>query len=90
MPGIEINHNTPEQPQRPSSKKVVIKKWNRQSFLEKVGTVFHLIGTKDGWNKIKADYNDGKLDGYINFSGVNANGERYGGRDSIFTREIQD
>ena len=87
MLGINTNDNTPKEPQCTTPKRGIIKKWNQQSFSEKLGTVFHLIGTKDGWNKIIADYNDGKLDGYVNYNGVNSNGKQYGGRDSIFTRE---
>ena len=53
-------------------------KWRNQCFSEKVETIFHLVGTKEGWAKIRADFADGNFDGRIDH------------RVSIFDREIDD
>ena len=39
--------------------------WRDQSLSQKVGTIFHLIGTKEGRAKLKADYKDGSFNGHI-------------------------
>ena len=85
IPNIElkIESQIPDYPQPKESKS-----WSRQNLKEKIGTIFHLLGTKEGWDKIKADYADGKLNGRISSSGVYSNGEPWGGSTSIFTREI--
>ena len=80
---LEIESQIPDYPQPKESKS-----WSRQNLKEKIGTIFHLLGTKEGWDKIKADYADGKLNGRISRSGVTPEGEMWGGSVSIFTREI--
>ena len=63
-----------------------LKEWSEQSFGEKVSTVFRLIGTEEGWNKIKSDFADGNLDGYITHNGPSNSILNY--RESIFMRKI--
>ena len=69
MTNIRYNPDTTEKTKRETPKNYRpdfrLKEWSEQSFGEKVCTVFLLIGTEEGRKKIKSDYADGKLDGYI-------------------------
>ena len=70
--------------------------WRDQNLSQKVGTIFHLIGTKEGRAKLKADYKDGSFNGHIttfemvdkfNESGDHVERTRESKSVSIFARE---
>lgn len=65
MPEPKLNINLIKHSENKSPKQPKYKDWEEQTLSEKVETIFHLIGTKEGWDKIKADYADGKLNGVI-------------------------
>mgnify|MGYP003298664626 CR=1 FL=1 len=95
MTNIRYNPDTTEKTKRkteiysPKNNRfdTVLKEWSEQSFEEKVITVFRLIGTEDGWKKIKSDYADGNLDGYITRNGPSNSILNY--PESIFMRKIK-
>ena len=66
---IEFNRDTTEKTKRETPKNnrsdFRLKEWSEQSFGEKVSTVFRLIGTEEGWNKIKYYFHFYKLHIYL-------------------------